>query len=235
MLVLSLSFGLTACKPQTVVEIAPSDNAGVDNTGTTEGQASDPLAAGAPKSAEEASAEGASDADQGSEEKSQANVSPTAPQRTFAPQETGAEPNPDSPFGQLTAEEQTALVDWLSQLASSYQNISQDFNDFARDLSSFSAEAGETLADQEFFQTLNSKCREELAKINEKAASGLPAAADDLKAKADDLSSWYDNFLTSLGNLSPESGDFSDQLGQQLDQAMQRMQAFLDSLVAFSS
>lgn len=230
MLVVGLSLGLTACQPQTVVETAP-----VDNTGTTEAPALDPLAAGDPNRTEEGSADSAAAGEQAPAVEPETDASPELPQRTFTPQETGAEPNPDSPFGQLSAEEQTALVDWLSQLASSYQNISQYFNDFARDLGTFSAEAGATLADQEFFQTLNSQCREELAKIEEKAAAGLPAAVEDLKTKAEALSTWYDGFLTNLGQLSPENDDFADQLGQQLDEAMQRMQAFLDSLVAFSS
>lgn len=216
LLLLSLTFGLTACQPKTVIEMpsdssaASSENPNAESTPSVEA-ASEPVG--------EAGSEALA----------------TEPERTFAPQETGEEPNPQSPFGQLNSEEQTQLIAWLSQLASSYQNISQYFSDFARDLSAFSAEEGATLGDQEFFQNLTRQCREELAKISEQASQGLPAAADDLKAKADELSAWYDNFLTDLASLSPQSDHFVDQLSQELDQAMQRMQDFLNSLVAFSS
>ncbi|MDO5033629.1 MAG: hypothetical protein Q4D97_02200 [Eubacteriales bacterium] len=222
LLVLGLSFTLTACKPQVVVETVPAENQAA-NTSTSP----DPLMAKAPQEEESVS-------DQATQSSS-ATTQATEPQRTFAPQETGAEPNPDSPFGQLSAEEQNQLVDWLSQLAASYQNISQYFGDFARDLATFSAEAGATLADQEFFQDLSSKCREELAKIEAKAAEGLPQAAEGLKQKAADIAAWYDSFLADLAQLNPQDGSFVEQISQQLDQAMQKMQEFLDSLVAFSS
>lgn len=154
------------------------------------------------------------------------------------PDATGAEPDPNSPFAQLSSEEQVKLLDWWEAHLDQYDKLAAAFDSFSSQQGDFSErlKKGDKISDIPAFQTLNSACSTVLDELDRLEQETLPAAADEMKASVTALNTWYRDFLSQLSQKSGQDAEnLTSWLDQQVQQGGDQIQAVLDAIAKFRS
>lgn len=161
-----------------------------------------------------------------------AEATATAP--TFAPLGTGSDPDPESPFAKLSADEQDQLNQWLSKAQTAFSEIEKAFADLAgsgEDLQK-ALQDGQSVKDTAAFQTFEQAVRPALQSLQELSDEKLSESAASLKTTLQGVASWTEDFLTGMGTQTADVGKW---LEEKIDGAYTALQAFLDALAAFRS
>lgn len=202
-LLISLPF-MTACQPEVVVQETPQSS-----------------------EASRAAADVTSDAPLNSDATNQSVV------QSLTAGKGGSEPNPDSDFAKLTPVEQQGLIDWLNQVGSSYERITQAFEVFNQE--AVAGVEGEALSASETFSTLRNTVKQEVEQMDNLSLDQVPASAQNIVDAVRSLNTWYLSFLDELAGLNPQKSEDLAKIDAGLSEATQKMQNLIDQIVAFSS